>query len=143
MIAPEGPMVNAALSVSDARRAALLTAGQTIPDFVPIRALLDTGASCTCVDPSVISALGLAPTGSISMVTPSTGTTPHQAAEYDAALVIPAGGPGQPPLIFGTIGIVESHLFTAQGFYALIGRNVLAKCIFHYNGGTGLFTLAY
>jgi len=143
MLGPEGPMVNAALGVSEARRAALQAAGQTVPDFVPIRALLDTGASCTCVDPSVIAALGLTPTGSISMITPSTGATPHQSAEYDAALAIPAAVPGQAPLLFPTIGVVESDLFAAQGFHALIGRNVLANCIFHYNGATGLFTLAY
>jgi hypothetical protein len=77
------------------------------------------------------------------MITPSTGATPHQAAEYDAALVIPPAGPGQSPLVFPTIGVVESDLFAAQGFHALIGRNVLVNCFFHYNGATGLFTLAY
>lgn len=47
-------MVNAALGVSEARRQALTAAGQPVPPFVPIRALLDTGASVTCVDPTVI-----------------------------------------------------------------------------------------
>jgi len=72
-------MVNAALGVSEARRQALLTAGQAVPQFVSIRALLDTGASMTCVDPTVIAALGLAPTGMTQMITPSTGAVPHNA----------------------------------------------------------------
>lgn len=135
-------MVNAMLAVSDARRQALVAAGQPVPPFVPIRALLDTGASVTCVDPTVIAALGLSVTGTAQMITPSTGATPHTAPQYDASLAIPAAV-NQPALIFPTIAIVASELLGAQGFHALIGRNVLSQCLFHYNGAMGLFTLAY
>ena len=50
---------------------------------------------------------------------------------------------GTVPLAFGTVAIVESNLFAAQGFHALIGRNILSRCIFHYNGSIGLFTLGF
>jgi hypothetical protein len=46
-------------------------------------------------------------------------------------------------LIFPTVAIVASELLGAQGFHALIGRNILSQCLFHYNGAMGLFTLAY
>ena len=135
-------MVNAALGVSEARRQALMAAGQAVPQFVSIRALLDTGASMTCVDPTVITALGLAPTGMTQMITPSTGAVPHNAPTYDASFAIPAA-PNQAALIFATVAVVESDLLSAQGFHALIGRNILSQCLFHYNGTMGLFTLAY
>jgi Aspartyl protease len=135
-------MVNAALGASDARRQALAAAGQPIPAFVTIRALLDTGASVTCVDPTVIATLGLSVTGMTQMITPSTGATPHNAPQYDASLAIPAAA-NQPPLIFPTVAIVASELLQAQGFHALIGRNILSQCLFLYNGAMGLFTLAY
>jgi hypothetical protein len=135
-------MVNAALGVSEARRQALAAAGQPVPPIVPIRALLDTGASVPCVDPRVIAALGLAATGMTQMITPSTGAVPHNAPTYDASFAIPAA-PNQAALFFATVAVVESDLLAAQGFHALIGRNILSHCLFHYNGAMGLFTLAY
>jgi hypothetical protein len=65
------------LGVSKPRRDALVAAGQTVPPTQRITALLDTGASCTTVDPSVITALNLQPTGIASVITPTTGTVPR------------------------------------------------------------------
>lgn len=100
-VGPNGPVVNAFVAVSQGRTAALTAAGQPIPKPAPIFALVDTGASCTCVDPSVLHGLKLTPTGSISVNTPSTGSTPHETYQYDVALVVPA--PSGAPLIFQTI----------------------------------------
>src|ERR1700730_16791257 len=120
---PSGPIVTAFLAVSQARRAALTPAGQPIPANQQITALVDTGASCTSVDPSVIEALNLQPTGTASVITPSTGTTPHQTDPYDVALIIPAPI-SQAPLVFPTIAVISSQLLQAQGFHALIGRDI-------------------
>ena len=138
---PAGPIVDAFVGVSAARQAALQAAGQQVPMPVRIRALVDTGASATCIDPSVPVALGLTPTGNISMTTPSTGTTPHSADVYDVALLIP--GPTFPPLTLPTIPVAAVDLLQAQGFHALIGRDILGACVFHYNGAVGTFTLAF
>ncbi len=140
-LGPNGPVLNAIVAVSQERNAALVAAGQPAPKPQPIRALVDTGASATCVDPSVLAALSLTPTGIVSVSTPSTGGTPHQAEQFDAALIIPA--PQGPALMFRTIPVVASELLEAQGFHALIGRDILDQCIFFYNGSLKLFTLAY
>lgn len=140
-VSSNGPVLTAVVAASQARAAALKAAGQPIPTPVPIRALIDTGASCTCVDPSVLKTLNLTPTGSVSVNTPSTGASPHTADQYDVALVIPpANGT---PLVFQTIPVVASELLAAQGYHALIGRDILDRCLFAYNGDAGLFTLAY
>lgn len=131
-------MLSAVVGVSEAREGALKRTGQPIPPLVPIRALIDTGASCTCLDPSVVTALNLTPTGSVSVNTPSTGTTPHTADQYDVGLAIPIGT----PLILRTIPVVASELLP-QGFHALIGRDILEQCLFVYNGKDGFFTLAF
>jgi len=130
------------VAVSQARAAALKTAGQAVPRPVSIQALIDTGASCTCIDPSVLSGLSLTPTGSVTVNTPSTGITPHQADQFDVALIIPAPS-GAVPLVFQTIPVVSSELLAAQGFHALIGRDILDRCLFAYNGDLKLFTLAF
>lgn len=137
-----GPLLNAVVTLSAPRLEAMQKAGLPIPAAVTIRALVDTGASCTCVDPGVFLALGLSPVGSVSVITPSTGNTPHQASQYDIGLMIPPSRTDHQPLIFPTLAVTESAL-THQGIQALIGRDILRDCILEYNGSTGTFTLAF
>jgi hypothetical protein len=74
------------------------------------------------------------------VLTPSTGAIPHQANTYDVSLVMPCGT--MTPLFVPNLPIMESDL-AAQGIQALIGRDVLSKCVFIYNGQNGFFTLVY
>ncbi len=111
-----------------------------MPGVQNIRALVDSGASCTCIDPQVLMALGLQATGKTTMTTPSTGTTPVEADTYDVSIIIPAGT--QQPLMRPVMSVVSSALIH-QGFHALLGRDVLAECIFTYNGSAEIFTFAY
>ena len=39
--------------------------------------------------------------------------------------------------------VVASELFQAQGYHALLGRDILQRCVLTYNGSVGIFTLAY
>lgn len=58
---------------------------------------------------------------------------------YDAAMIIqaPAGN-----LSIPTLAVVEARL-TMQGFDALMGRDVLSKCVLIYDGFAGTFTLSF
>lgn len=136
-------MLNAMVIVSTPRQAALIAAKQTVPSPVKIRALVDTGASGTCIDPSVMAQLGLTPTNVIQMFTPSTGATPVPTNQFDVGLIIPGSSAKHAPLAFPTIPVVESNLFAGQGFHALIGRDILRHCILNYNGDFGYFSLGY
>jgi hypothetical protein len=136
-------MLDAVIGVSRERRSALIFAKSEIPPVVSIRALIDTGASATCVDPSVMRSLKLTPTGTISILTPSTKNDPVEHDQYDISLVVPAAAQAQPPLILHALPIVCADLLVSQGFHALIGRDVLRQCFFSYNGTAGHFTLAY
>ena len=138
---PGGPIITAFVGVSIPRRDALKAANQQVPTPVQMRALLDTGASGTCIDPSVLTALALTPTGTALVNTPTTGTTPQTTDLYDVAIMIP-GPPGATPLFSQTLPVMASELLVAQGFHALIGRDILSQCVFVYNG-SGFFTLSY
>jgi hypothetical protein len=140
-VAANGPILSALVTVSEARAAALNAVSQQIPPAVPIRALVDTGASCTCIDPSVLVALSLTPTGSVNISTPSTGSAPHSADQYDVGFAIPNGG--GLPFFLRTMPVIASELLNPQGFHALLGRDVLQHCVFVYNGDMGFFTLAF
>lgn len=136
----EGPIVSAYVGVSRPRADALVAAGQVPPQPIQIRGLLDTGASNTAIDPTVLTALGLTPTGTAQVNTPTTGAAPQTVDQYDVGFVIPS--PNGAPLFSQTLPVFASHLFAAQGIHALIGRDILSQCVFVYNG-SGFFTLSY
>ncbi len=131
------------IGVSQARHAVLAAANLPIPNLVQIQALVDTGASCTCIDPSVLQSLALTPTGIVTVNTPSTGLQPHTAQQFDVSIAIPGALPTHIPLVVNNVPVVAAQLLVAQGFQALIGRDILAQCLFTYNGEMGQFTLAY
>ena len=138
-----GPMLNAFVWVSEARKTTLDSQKIQVPKAVPIRGLVDTGASCTCIDTSVLKSLGLSPTGTASMSTPSTGATPHVTEQYDVSIIIPGATNNHAPLAVGNLPVIACDLLQAQGIHALIGRDILADCLLSYDGGGGFFTLAY
>ena len=131
------------VGVSEARRAALIAAGQPVPNPERITALIDTGASGTCVDPSVLQALALTPTGMATVNTPSTGSQPHITEQYDVLLVVPGATATHQPLVRPNLAVISAKLLAPQGFHALIGRDVLSMCLLEYNGATNMFSLAY
>lgn len=137
-----GPVVPIGVAVSQARREALAAAGVEVPLTASIRALVDTGASCTCIDPAVLEALALSATGSVPILTPSTGSAPHFASQYDVSLIIPGAGTHHLPLTINAVPVIAAEL-AVQGIHALIGRDVLQSCILIYNGDEGDFTLAF
>ena len=76
------------------------------------------------------------------MVTPSTGTGVVTVDEYGVSLAI-YSRTTEPPYRIPNLPIVESELRQKQGFDVPIGRDVLSRCILHYNGENGLHTLAF
>ena len=116
------------------------TAGQAIRPAFRGRALLDTGASCTGIDSSIVQALGFMRTGTTSIHTPSTGTTPHVCNQYDISLIVLMAP--QFHIASLVIPVVESQL-SNQGFHVLIGRDVLANALLVYNGKSGTASIGF
>lgn len=138
-IGPQGPLLSILVGVSRPRADALTTEGQPIPPAVTVQGLVDTGASCTCIDPSVLQSLNLTPTGTTQTLTPSTGATPHITNQYDVAIVLVHP---KATFTFHSVPVVESHL-SVQGIQALIGRDILAQCVLIYNGPMAAYTLTF
>jgi hypothetical protein len=139
-ISPGGPLIDILVGVSVPRQEALLNAGLPVPPPLPVRALIDTGASCSSIDPSILTALEVTSTGSVPVFTPSTKPGhPHIACEFDVSILL-----SHPKLDwqYQAVRVIESEL-AHQGFTALIGRDILKECLFSYDGPTDLFTLAF
>jgi hypothetical protein len=135
-----GPLLDVLISVSAPRQAALQQAAQAVPGPQIARALIDTGASMTAVDPAITTALALAPTGQTTIHTPSTAAgQPHSCNTYDIHLTL-----SHPALSFSitALPVIQSNLHH-QGIQALIGRDVLANCLLVYDGRAGSYVLAF
>jgi hypothetical protein len=127
--------------VSGGRRQALTDAGLPVPPPQRIVGVLDTGASISAVDPTILASLGLTATGKAEIHTPSTQGVPVLADTYDVCLGIYAGRPGDTHFISDTTQVTASIL--ANGVQALIGTDILKSCILTYNGADDCFTLAW
>lgn len=137
-----GPLLNVQVGVSVPRSEALQKAGKPVPNYITVRGLVDTGASCTSIDPSVVAELELSPTGDLRMVTPSTGANAVVVPQYDVALAIFGTSTQQQPKFDPVLPVAEFSLQN-QGFKVLVGRDVLAGCVFVYNGAIEHYTLCF
>jgi hypothetical protein len=136
-------VIDAFVGVSEPRRAALKQAGQVIPANYPVRALIDTGASCSCVVPSVLlDALHLTPTGICKAHTPSTGPDGTDFNQFDVDIIIPCPASGA-LFLKQTVAVCQCELLAAESIHVLIGMDILSNCLFSINGASGIFTLAY
>ena len=141
MFSAAGPVIDVYIGVTAAREQALTAAGKQAPEWAMARMLVDTGASHTCVDHSVIGPLKLEPTGLISAHTPTTHGKPTELFQYDVRILL-----ANPSLSgvrsFDALPVSACHL-ASQGIQGLLGRDVLAQCQLLYNGEIDQFTLCF
>ncbi len=135
-----GPIIEIVVGTSQPRQEALIAAGQVIPPSKIGKFLIDTGASCTCIDIDLMESLEIPPSGSTTIQTPSTNGGLHTCNLYDVMLFIPNFGNGGYRI--EALPIVETHL-SSQGINGLLGRDVLDKCALNYNGSAQMYTLSY
>lgn len=138
-LSPDGCTITLYLGVSAQRQAALKAANRAIPSIVRIVALIDTGASGTAIEEKILQQLGLTPTGTVNILTPSTAGNPVVCMSYDVMLGIyhPTFS-----LLNGNFPVIAAN-FTGQNIQALVGRDILKDCVLIYNGTNSTFTLGF
>lgn len=147
---PDGAVVRVRVTIDRPTLLRLRLARQPVPQPVDVLALLDTGAECSCVDPSVAARAALPIYGFGFASAPGTNVKPPSGfggagvnSLHTAGLTLlhPAGGVDQHLVVPDVI--VQALPLTKLGFDALIGRDVLAACVVVYDGPAGSVTLAY
>jgi len=129
-----GPVVQVTVNVEQHIAQQLLQEGQVLPTPVSGLALLDTGATRTCIDETVAQSLHL-PVIDVATIASATHASTQQNV-YPIQIEVS----GLPIKINApkAIGVPLS----VQGLIVLIGRDVLQNCTLFYNGLTGSFTLS-
>ena len=137
-----GPIAPAEIHVPQELAQLLDSQSRPVPPAESGMVLIDTGASKSCVDMSVITALGVSPVGQVNLGTAGGQVT---ASLYPARFVIGPGYPGAINVNFSQVVGVDLSGQSSVGdqkLIGLIGRDILSRGIFIYNGSTGSFSLA-
>jgi len=129
-----GPILQVQLTVLQSMAQQLVQQGHTLPDPVSGLALIDTGASNTCIDDAAATQLQLPVIDTVTIASASHAASLQNV--YPATLDI--AGLQIPINVERAIGAP----LAAQGLIALIGRDVLIHGTFIYNGFTGSITFA-
>lgn len=133
-LAKDGPTVEVEISITTILQQNFQAKDLAIPTPVKGTALIDTGATISCIDDTVASKLGINPTGQIN----SGGMAGSSKRNlYPAKLTILAGNQRWQFESTGVIGVNIIYM----GLIALIGRDFLSKGIMVYNGFLGIVDL--
>lgn len=134
-----GLLLPVEISVPSSLAKYLASHGQPVPEPVAGFALIDTGATKSCIDSEAARRLGLQPINTIQL---GTAAGPITQFLYPATFRFPAM---KLEIEFSSVVGVD---LTGQSvgdkkLVALIGRDVLARFILIYNGPNGQFSLAF
>ncbi len=142
LLGRSGAVVTVLIGPDEVRSRLLRKLGFAVPEPVAVSAIIDTGAEITGIAPRVFRAIDLTPVATTSLLTPSTPFgEPHQTDVYMVGLTLAsATGSYRIP----TLRAVATDCFRpGENAEALIGLDVLNRCVFEYAGIHGTFRLAF
>jgi predicted aspartyl protease len=128
----QGPVVQVSITVEQNTGKGLTAQGKPIPAPQNGLALIDTGASNSCVDDEVAKKLGLPVIDQGFMISATHQKVPCNI--YPVLIATPIVSLNVPRAMGAALG--------SQGLIAIIGRDVLQNCTLFYNGPAGQFTLS-
>jgi hypothetical protein len=138
-IQEDGLIVTVGIAWSTARAEVLKRAGTPPVGPIWVTALLDTGASCSVIDSTVVGALKLIQAGTVEAQTPTFDGATQTLNLYDVCL---AFAKPEIKIMSMNLPVAEARLAN-QGFLALIGRDVLQQCLLVYNGPMKTFSISF
>ncbi len=129
-----GPCIQVSIGLAKLIATQLLEQAKEIPEPVSGLAMIDTGASCTCIDNAIALQMGLPVIDVVKMTSASHENTPANIYPVYAELL----GTG----IIVDIPRAMGAALEPQGIIMLIGRDFLQHCTLFYNGLAGQITLS-
>lgn len=109
----------------------MIASGLPTPAPVSVRLMLDTGSGHTVLDPAIVDALGLAPSGKTSIF----GVTDHGRASdhltYDVGIVIFSSAGKRASIGQSTVSVLVAP-FSEPEIDGVIGRDMMRLFSFNY-----------
>jgi hypothetical protein len=138
----DGATVVVLVGVSRNREKRLRAVGLPVPARKPVRVQVDTGSFATAFLSTVFRELEVERFGVIPVRTPSTRPgQPHLADQFDVSLVLVSG---MESVILPSVHALAAEDFDGEGsVQGIMGRDVLARCVFTYSGLDSTFGLAF
>lgn len=96
-----------------------------VPPSKKVTALIDTGATASCIDVSLVAELGLIARDNVAVLTPA---GPTRQDIFDLGFAMPSMALHIIPLT------AAGALLGQQPYRALLGRDILSMCTLVYNG---------
>ncbi len=135
----DGPVVQVEVAVPSLLAEYLAKKKLPIPQPVKGFALFDSGASTSCVDSQIVHQLGVKP---IAVTTVLTAGGPEKQNCYPARFIF-----REPKLVFHfslALGVnLRGQSAMGRNLIALVGRDVLSRGVFVYNGINAMATFAF
>src|SRR5262249_21722689 len=131
------------VGVSVARQKLLEKMGFVVPSPIAVRAQIDTGSHLTGFLPEVFRRLDLTPFGDIAIRTPSTKPgEPCQCNQFDVSVTLVSGTVQE---CIASVHAIAGEDFDRHedGIQAILGRDILDRCTFHYYGPQRAFALSF
>jgi hypothetical protein len=136
LLARQGPILQVTVSIPQALAAFYTLQQVPIPSPVTSVALIDTGASTSCVHAPIMQNMGVNPIGVVTILTPGGPTLRNL---YPANFTFPVTGFSRD--FTSIIGAdLSGQIINGQQLIALIARDVLSLGVLIYNGSFGSFT---
>jgi hypothetical protein len=141
-LAQVGPLCPIEIHVPPAIAQILSNAGQPIPNCVTGMALIDTGATVTCVHEPILQGLGLNPVGIVNL---GTANGPTQQNVYPVRIICPTQGWTFDPGSATGVNLTGQVLNVSPpvAIIALLGRDLLQNWMLVYNGPLGLWSVGH
>lgn len=140
VLSQSGPVISVEVAIPTTLAEVFAKEKKPIPQPAVGWALIDTGATHTCVDDDAISQLGVNPISRVEILG-SSGA--HEVNVFPAHFRFPSIKNFEIDFT-ATIGVnIQAQKFNNQPIIALLGRDVLARCIFVYNGPLGMYSLSF
>ena len=139
-ITADGAVVNILIGVSEARRQTLQRVGFPVPAPSAVRAVLDTGSFVTLADVQAIVPLGVTHFTRQRFLTSATGTRPQVRNVYRLSVTLLDDG-GATLAYWPSVNVLPGIILPSDTIHGVIGRDLLATTVLHFDGKGGAFSL--
>ena len=136
-----GPIIQVQFEVPTALASILQKNNIPIPSPIEGAALIDTGATLTSIDVGILTRLGINPVGVANV---GTAGGPQRQSIYPARITFPGTAlPGFELHHVMGCNLKGQTVKDQMPLCALIGRDVLSRAVFVYNGSAGMFSISF